>query len=302
MATKKLRVLVAEDTHVNTVGSLQEALQKTEQPLDLTVVGSVSTLLPSIKLVDPEIIFLDLSLAQPEPTDIVRRLHRATPRVPIIVIVDAENKDSAPQCLAEGAVDYLSKELMDEENMNRVLRSALERNTLAGLTDLLRDPLTGFHNRDAFLAMGARGMDTARRNGGSLVLLCALLKNFGALRAEFGPAAADEAIREVGEVLAKSFRETDMVARIGEAQFAVLAADAAEPSVEILRQRIEKRLAAYNQSRGPWGPLELGVSASYWSSNNTASFQGLLDTVESGLRRDVAVHSEPSMAVEGLRT
>jgi len=298
MSTKKLRVLVAEDSPNDSAESLQSVLPRIEiEPSpEVTVVTSVSTLLPAIKRVAPEIVFIDLKLVQPDAEDVVRRLHRASPGVPIIVLADQASRDSATQCVAEGAMDYILRESMDVENVNRVFRSALERNTLAGLTDLLRDPTTGFHNRDAFLALGARSMDTGRRHAGSLVLLCALLKNFGAIRAEFGPAAADEAIHEVGEVLVKSFRGTDLLARIGEAQFAVLAEDALEPSVEILRQRIDERLTARNQARGPRAALELGVSVRYWSASDGTSFLKFLDTAETGLRRDTVTLRETATA------
>ena len=298
MFTKRLRVLVAEDSHDESPTSIQALLPKIniESPLDITAVASISTLLPSIKLVSPEMIFLDLSIAQPDASDVVRRLHRSSPGVPIIVLTDTANKESAAQCVVEGAADYILKEEMNEESVNRVFRVALESNTLAGLTDLLRDPLTGFYSRDAFLALGARSMDTGRRNAGSLVLLCARLKNFSSIRAEFGPAAADEAIQEVSEVLIKSFRGTDILARIGDAQFAVLAADALEPSLQILRQRIERRLAVYNQSRGAWGVLELSVSASYWSASDATTCAEFLDRVEAGLRGEGSPQSEHAPA------
>lgn len=296
MLSKKLRVLVAEGTPADPTCSLAEALQKAEQPIDLTVVSSVSGLLPSVKLVDPEIIFLDLNLAQPDPAEAVRRLHRATPGVPIIVVVNGDNHTCAAKCLAEGATDYLSKEILDEDHIKRVLRVALERNTLAGLTDLLRDPLTGFHNRDAFLAQGARTLDTARLNAGSVVLLCAHLGNFSSIRRDFGTGAADRAIQQVGEALTKSFRQTDMLARIGDAQFAALATDAAEPSVEILRQRIEKRLEAYDQSWGRSRGLELRISANHWTPQQTGSFAEFLDSVESGLRHETRPVFEPMVA------
>jgi len=276
MSTKKLRVLVAEDSPNDSAESLQSVLPRIEiEPSpEVTVVTSVSTLLPAIKRVAPEIVFIDLKLVQPDAEDVVRRLHRASPGVPIIVLADQASRDSATQCVAEGAMDYILRESMDVENVNRVFRSALERNTLAGLTDLLRDPTTGFHNRDAFLA----------------------LKNFEEMRAEFGPAAADEAIHDLGEVLARSFRGTDLLARIGEAQFAVLAEDALEPSVEILRQRIDERLTARNQARGPRAALELGVSVRYWSASDGTSFLKFLDTAETGLRRDTVTLRETATA------
>jgi hypothetical protein len=60
--------------------------------------------------------------------------------------------------------------------------------------------------------------------------------------------------------------------RLGDAQFAALAVDAAEPSATVLRQRVESRLAMHNQSRQPRGPLAIGVSVGYWGANDTRSF------------------------------
>lgn len=42
------------------------------------------------------------------------------------------------------------------------MRAALERNTLEGLADLLRDSLTGLYTRDGFLTLGARAMEMAK--------------------------------------------------------------------------------------------------------------------------------------------
>ena len=56
---------------------------------------------------------------------------------------------------------------MDARALDRVVRVALERNTLEGLADLLRDPVTGLYTRDGFLTLGEHAMDTAgqSRNG-----------------------------------------------------------------------------------------------------------------------------------------
>ena len=75
------------------------------------------------------------------------------------------------------------------------------------------------------------------------------------------------------------------MARMGEAQFAALAIDAAEPSAQVLGQRVQSRLAIYNQSRKPWGPLMLRLSAGYWGAHDTRSFAEFLDAVESELRQ-----------------
>jgi hypothetical protein len=56
-----------------------------------------------------------------------------------MVFGDLADKSYAARSLSEGAIDYLLKGFMDTRTLERVLRTALERNTLEGLADLLRD-------------------------------------------------------------------------------------------------------------------------------------------------------------------
>ncbi len=179
-----------------------------------------------------------------------------------------------------------------------MLRTALERNTLEGLADLLRDQLTGLYNREGFATLGTRSMETAMRGGGTMVLLCALIENFSSLQEECGSSGVEQAVRETSELLAGCFRRSDFLARLGEAQFAALAVDAAEPSAMVLRQRVESRLAIYNQSRQPWGPLVLRLRVGYWGANDTRSFAEFLDAVESELRQPEIILSQVAVRLE----
>ncbi|HEY6263304.1 MAG TPA: hypothetical protein VIW93_00750 [Candidatus Acidoferrum sp.] len=74
------------------------------EPFGFTLVSSVSALIPTIQVVNPEVIFLDLALARPEPLEVVRRVHRATPDVPLIVFAEAAEKDYSAQSLKDGAL------------------------------------------------------------------------------------------------------------------------------------------------------------------------------------------------------
>jgi len=70
--------------------------------------------------------------------------------VPLVVLADPTQKNQAIHSLTEGAIDFVLKGQIDEPTLERVLRAALERNTLAGLTDLLRDQVTGSTAGTAF--------------------------------------------------------------------------------------------------------------------------------------------------------
>ncbi len=150
---------------------------------------------------------------------------------------------------------------------------------------MLRDPVTGLYTREGFLTLGAREQTEVRRRGGALVLLCARIENLQMLRDGFGPGAADRALNEVAKTLNGCCRRTDVVARLGEQQFAVLLVDAIAPTVSVLRQRVEKHLTVYNSGCSPWAPIELRLSAGMWAAQDDRSFAEFLDAVETELRR-----------------
>jgi diguanylate cyclase (GGDEF)-like protein len=284
MTQVKLRILLAESRPSETAEILRALFSDSEKDLGLTVVSTLATLIPTVKVVDPEIILLDLGLSPRDPLDAVRVVHRSAPGVPLVVLADPAQKQYAAQSLSEGAMDYMLKGFIDSRTLDRVLRAALERNTFEGLVDLLRDPFTGLYTRDGLLTLGARCQEEAQRTGGTLVLLCALFENLYTLREGFGPGAAGSALLEVAELLAGCCRRSDLVARLGEAQFALLAVDADAASQFLLRQRLAEGLAAQNDARSPWGPVDLRLSTGVWFGKDGRAFGEFLDSVEADLR------------------
>jgi CheY-like chemotaxis protein len=155
-------------------------------------VSTMATLIPTVKMVDPELILFDLELSLSDPLDAVHLVHRSAPGIPLVVLADPAKKSYAAQSLSEGAMDYVLKGFMDARTLGRVERTALERNTFEGLADLLRDPLTGLYTREGLLTLGTRCHEEAhRRTGGALLLICALFENLQTLREGFGPGAGD---------------------------------------------------------------------------------------------------------------
>jgi diguanylate cyclase (GGDEF)-like protein len=246
---------------------------------------------------------LDLELSMRDPLDAVHLVHRSAPGIPLIVLADPSQKQHAAQSLSEGAMDYVLKGFMDARTLGRVLRIALERNTFEGLADLLRDPMTGLYTREGLQTLGSRCMEEARRTGESMVLICALFENLQTLREGFGPGAADHALRDIATLLAGSCRRSDLVARLGPAQFAVLAVDATSPSAPVMRQRLEKHLAVHNETRSPWGPIDLRLAVGVWSARDARTFSEFVDEIESQLRHSApdARRTHPGDAASALQ-
>lgn len=290
---KKLRVLMAECDPPRISKLLRSLFPNDESRLQLTLVSTVSVLLPTIQLVGPEVLFLDLAAAGQDAMATVRAVHRAAPSLPLITLADSTEKDVAEQSVKEGALDFVLKDVADVRTLERVLRSALERNTVAGLVDLLRDRATGLYNGEGFRALTVKAVQGAQRSGGQLVLFTIRIANLEALRKEFGPSAGESAIKDTAEMLKGSFRRTDVLALISSGNFAVLAADAAEPSVAIMRQRLEARRATMNRMREPWGAVELAIDVGFWSSRQRRPFS---EVVEPLLKEFCEVGPEFAMA------
>jgi diguanylate cyclase (GGDEF)-like protein len=117
-----------------------------------------------------------------------------------------------------------------------------------------------------------------------LVLICLLFENLQALRDAFGPGPADRALNDVADWLKGCCRRSDVVGRLGETQFVILGVDAVAPSAEVMRNRLEHHLAVHNQTRSPWGPIDLRTSIGSWTPQDAGTFAEFLDAVESPLR------------------
>jgi hypothetical protein len=88
MTQKKVRILLAEDDSAETVDILASLFPDSTGGLDLTVVSTMATLIPTVRMVDPELILLDLELSLSIPLDAVHLVHRSAPGIPLVVLAD----------------------------------------------------------------------------------------------------------------------------------------------------------------------------------------------------------------------
>ncbi len=84
--------------------------------------------------------FVDLGLPDSNGTDTVRRLHSASPDLPLVVLTGQDDEPTGIRCIELGATDYLDKASMDERAVERAWTMALARRRQAE-ADGLRDAL-----------------------------------------------------------------------------------------------------------------------------------------------------------------
>ena len=113
----------------------------------------------------------------------------------------------------------------------------------------LTDDLTGLYNRRGFIALAEKQLELAKRRRVSdqLVFFYADMDNLKTINDRFGHQEGSEAIRRVAEILKRSFRSADIIARFGGDEFTTLGVDVSPNGEEIIRTRLEGNIRRYNE-------------------------------------------------------
>jgi diguanylate cyclase (GGDEF)-like protein len=164
---------------------------------------------------------------------------------------------------------------LDEGMLGRILAAAFERPVGGISPEILKDPLTGVYNQRGFEILAAHAIRKTIRRAGRMILLRVREERLDAIRRENGVDAANAHLCTLGAVLQNSFRGSDLVARLDNDEFCVLAVDAAVESAGMLRQRIVRRAELARESAAWRQPLRLQIEDRFWSANGEAPIEEL---------------------------
>ena len=131
------------------------------------------------------------------------------------------------------------------ELLTRAVECAVKQHMLrAEVSNLaLTDELTGLYNRRGFLALAERQLKLGRRADREMLLFFIDVDGLKRINDSFGHSEGDLALIRTMEVLEKTFRDSDVLARIGGDEFAALAIEAPGHSEATIRGRLRQNLA-----------------------------------------------------------
>jgi diguanylate cyclase (GGDEF)-like protein len=160
----------------------------------------------------------------------------------------------------------MTRALREARDDQRRKQDALEQANLK-LNELAsHDPLTGLHNRRYAFERGADLCAVAGRYGRALSVLLIDVDHFKQVNDRFGHAAGDDVLRYLAAVLPLELRATDLFARLGGEEFAVLLPETelaeALLAAERVRGRIERAAIATDHAGEPLRvTVSIGVAA-----------------------------------------
>lgn len=122
----------------------------------------------------------------------------------------------------------------------------------------LVDELTGLHNRRGFVFLAQQHVKIASRTKRGMLLLYADLDDMKQINDRLGHHEGDLALIDTATILKETFREVDIIARIGGDEFGVIAIEVGKDSADILRIRLQENFDACNAKGGR--PYKLAIS------------------------------------------
>lgn len=139
----------------------------------------------------------------------------------------------------------------------------------------LHDDLTGLYNRRGFALLADQRLIESRRSSAPVALAFFDIDGLKAINDTFGHNAGDISIALAAKALTASFRESDIVARIGGDEFAVVT-DMKSRDTDLLRVRLETEIARLVAESGLRFDVALAMGMSYSRPPHTVRLDELL--------------------------
>jgi two-component system, cell cycle response regulator len=228
--------------------------------IDITSVDSLSAAIKHLDKGKIDIILADLYLPDSRGLDIVRKIHEKTTDLPIIVLAGPGDKELMIEAVKSGAQDYLIKGRIDEDSLIRSIFFVLERHSLIlELEEIsITDNLTGLYNKRGFMELAKKHLGLAARFDNILWLMYLEMDNIKWINANLGQEEGDNALLDMAAILRRTFRESDVVARIWGNEFTIIAVNEVDANSQQMLDRLRENIYNFNEKTGR--PYKLSAS------------------------------------------
>jgi two-component system cell cycle response regulator len=227
---------MAESTRVLVVQAedSERAFQKslfTEAGMSVVEASSGGEALEFLATDRPDLVVLGRTLPDMDGLDLLPRLKsNELEFVPVMVASHRGETAERVRGLQLGADDYLQRPCDPAEFLARaraLLRTKQTHDRIRKLQITLEqmvvsDPLTGLHNRRYLMDRLLQEMQRSDRHGEPLAIAMIDLDGFKLINDQFGHVLGDKVLRAVGSAISRSVRLSDVGARYGGDEFAVI--------------------------------------------------------------------------------
>ena len=241
----------------------------------------------------PDVLLLDSTLARNFALCMVIQVRDKMPNLPVVLLPDihgaleaqrSSGEDGNLNRSGEDSDDVLDSALVACDAVARAIRFThgqlgLQRSLMQMI---LRDDLTGLHNRRGFMALAARHLRCASDMGQPMVLFFADVDGLKSINDRFGHGEGDRALTRAAACIKQTFRKFDLTARLSGDEFVALTVEVPGRSTEAICRRLQSKLA---HCSGAEYKLSLSVGVAHFDPGSPVTLQELMRQADVALYR-----------------
>jgi diguanylate cyclase (GGDEF)-like protein/PAS domain S-box-containing protein len=145
----------------------------------------------------------------------------------------------------------------------------------------LVDDLSGLYNRRGFFTLAEHQFKLNKRSHKGMVLFFADLDDLKGINDTLGHLEGDQALVDTANILRKTFRETDIIARMGGDEFVVLITAAAD--ARIVLRRLRQNLERFNTKGGRPYQIALSIGMAHYNPLFPSTIEDLVRQADSSM-------------------
>jgi len=238
--TAQTNILIVDDTPDN-LRLLAKILESQGYTVRKSLNGRMA--IEGVRREPPDLILLDINMPEMNGYEVCQKLKAsvATAQIPIVFISALERLEDKVRAFDLGGVDYITKPFQEQEVLLRVKNQLLIQQQRQELIEKnqrleqeiqerlkaeaevrqlsLRDELTGLYNRRGFFLLAEQQLKLARRTQTSYCILFADLDGLKKINDTLGHEMGDRVIVDAAQILNQTFRDADIIARMGGDEF-----------------------------------------------------------------------------------
>lgn len=151
----------------------------------------------------------------------------------------------------------------------------------------ITDELTGLLNRRGFFTFARKLLESSRRTGSEVLVLFADLNDLKWINDHLGHDAGDEALKDVASILKGTFRDADVLGRMGGDEFAVLAVNPPDGGAAgAVESRLRKAAGEHPAMADGLYRLSLSIGSAVCRPGEHCSVDELLNRADRRMYKD----------------
>jgi len=189
----------------------------------------------------------DLVILGAEDSSILDRLDedKRSRRLPVLLLTESDDAPAGVAASRAYLTDWLKQDVCEEDlilKVRAILRVAHAESIASEPAE--RDSLTKLYNRRYFDERLEREIERARRYGRKLTCVMMDVDDFEGLIETYGHRTGDRVLAVLSDLLLSRTRCSDIIARYGGQEFAMLLPETPDNDARTMSERIRKALAA----------------------------------------------------------